>query len=323
MNKITKRTPALVLALSLLLCVSACEHEDASESSNPLEFPESPEPTQEGGNPQPEDTFLDGKTIVENGKLQDYSIAFAGAERVQDTGHQAAIVFYYDFTNNSSVTTSAFLSLSSLAYQDGKELRNAETLHELPYWYNDSYEIRPGATIRCCEIFSYNPEGGTISFQIWQWAGERTQIAFASYEPSQIPGQNGSFDIPPAVSPYVGGTYNQVGAWGPLEVTIGNSEFVPDSNGNDYIRIYLDFTNGSQDTISFASQFDFIAFQDNIELQYGYPSEPLPQDGGAWLEVQPGKTVSLALTFALRTHSPVVLEITDFAKSLTIGGLYE
>ena len=323
MNKHATKTPAMALVLSFIFAFAGCGIAPVYETPQLPPVFDSPIPSAEGAETSAEDKFLQNKTIAEDGVLKDFTVSFAGAEKTLDSNHQAAIVFYFDFTNNSPASTSAFLSLSGLAYQDGRQLREAEPLNDPPYWFNDSYEIRPGATIRCSQVFSFVPAGGSVSLQLWQWSGGSSQIVQVSYAPSMLPGQDGSFEIPPAGSPYLSTPLSDSGDFGQLHVTLGNSELITDSDSRNCIRIFADFTNRSAQAVSFSSSLDFIAFQDNIELQYGSPAQPIAQDSGAWLPVQPGETVSLALTFLLRTKSPVVFEVSDFEDSLTIGKVYQ
>ena len=105
-------------------------------------------------------------TAPVSGTLDGNAVTILRAERFEEDG-DAFIRFYYDFTNGTDEETSAFMELFFEAGQDGKVLEAYAGLdNEVPEDGNDMEDIAPGETIRCTEIYSCKPDGGTIGFRI-------------------------------------------------------------------------------------------------------------------------------------------------------------
>lgn len=87
-----------------------------------------------------------------------FTIRYTHHRIAKDFGGQPCLLLYYDYTNNSSVPSSAMVDVSILAYQDGESCDAA-----IPENTDDAIdhfmtEIQPGETVNVCQAFSLNSE---------------------------------------------------------------------------------------------------------------------------------------------------------------------
>lgn len=116
--------------------------------------------------------------------LGDYTVEIQSGVITEDYEGEPAVVIDYTWTNNSSETTSPFLSVSIDAFQDGIGLQSAFILN------NDIYDgsmsmtdVRPGTTITVQAAFKLNNTTSPVEVEIteaFKW-GKTTKIAFKRF----------------------------------------------------------------------------------------------------------------------------------------------
>ena len=113
---------------------------------------ESAEPAEDGVNSvpsTPSDSVIDMTT-------EKFSIRYTHYRIAKDFAGNPCLMFYYDYTNNSSVASSAMVDVSLQAYQNGESCGVA-----IPESNDDAIdhfmsEIQPGQTINVCQVFALN-----------------------------------------------------------------------------------------------------------------------------------------------------------------------
>lgn len=82
-------------------------------------------------------------------------IKYTGHEVSTDYGGNPCLIFYYDFTNNSDVDTSADIATYIKAFQDGVQIESAfySPDEENISYSNSSKQIQPGVTINVAQVF--------------------------------------------------------------------------------------------------------------------------------------------------------------------------
>lgn len=245
--------------------------------------------------------------------IGNYDVTIVGAEHFLDIDDEDAIRVYYDFTNNSNKTVFAMADLEILADQEGYELTTTYDFSEddVPEYGNDWLAVRPGVTIRCIEEYSYKADGGAVRVTIQDWWEEEGSVT-AVFDPANLPGRpaqdweiepitNVSTDLPSA------GTYDE-----DYEIAITGYDLVSNWDGQPSIRVYFDFTNNSDEAISFWMATYYRAVQDGIEMEITWPDESIDEDSYYDVEVEPGETITCTEIYALRSDSPVEVEIYSY-----------
>lgn len=91
---------------------------------------------------------------------------------------------------------------------------------------------------------------------------------------------------------------------------VGAEKFTA-ADGSDALRVYFDFTNRSDETVSAAERLLFSAVQDGKTLNWAESPEPLDAEGNLLLRLQPGHSIRCILQFALLSESTVAVSLTD------------
>ena len=112
----------------------------------------------------------------------------------------------------------------------------------------------------------------------------------------------------------------EAGTLGNYEVAIKDCELVKDYEDKDAIAISVDFTNNSDEAISFDVAMMWDVFQDGVELETAsvYTDEDSFDclDDDTSRQIKPGKTIKVVITKELEnTESPVDVEIEEFLGS--------
>lgn len=243
---------------------------------------------------------------------EDASVSILSAEQFTDSDGNPAVRFYYDYTNNSEDTTSAWMALGLKAYQDGYELVGAYASYEddVPEYGNDSLDVRPGVTIRCVTEYTFKPDGGLIEFTISDYWNEDDELT-AQFDPQNLPGRPAEdWTAATVADPQwlagleSGGVYDD-----DYQISISKTEFITDSNGDPAIRVYFDYTNNSADTSTFFMSIYYRAMQDGIELSTIWPDQEVAEDENDSVDVAPGDSITTAEVYRLRSSSPVEIEV--------------
>ncbi|NCC67594.1 MAG: DUF5067 domain-containing protein [Clostridia bacterium] len=315
-----------VIALSLAMCLCGCgsiaELLENAESSAPVIDPVESDPVNV---PVATDPLLEGKDVSEDGVLGSWTVALAGADRVDFSDGKSALIVFYDFTNNSEQSISSFLALGFSAYQSGKALFSANTFDSYSYQHNSSLRVRPGTTIRCSALYEYDADAGDIEVQIFDWTGNSNVVVCGIYDAVSLPGEDGSFESFSVTSPtWTDGLSNQGIIDGCMIAISSEHTDLTDWNGNSCVRLSISFENSSAETKNFSNDFHTYAYQDGIELLTSAASDSIPEDSNAWADIQPGGIVTITLVYQLRSTDPVELEIvgqdgTKIGAEFSIG----
>lgn len=110
---------------------------------------------------------------------------------------------------------------------------------------------------------------------------------------------------------------SDTGSLGDYEVAIKDYQILKDYEGNDAIAITYDFTNNSDEAISFDAACMHKVFQDGVELEYTsvYLDEESYKmaDETSFTEIKSGKTLEVTTTDKLNdTTNSVEVEVEEF-----------
>ena len=246
------------------------------------------------------------------GDVGDYHVEIVGAESFTDGDDKDGIRFYYDFTNNSDSAASAFVKLDFEANQEGYELVSTWALDDVPEDGNDLLDVRPGVTIRCISEYNFKPDGGTLTFTLSDFWGDGGTIS-AEFDPQNLPGRPTSdWAITPIPEPDWTAGLQPEGDFDSYHVKIKEVGGGTNYAGEPIVRIYYDFTNNSDSPTSFLLAATPQVMQDGIQLSTTFTMEDIPEEDNYSEDVNPGETITVARAFALRTDSPVTVELVDW-----------
>lgn len=288
---------ALVLALLFSLC--ACGGDSGSTSTN---IPDTPDDT---------DAY-------------EYEVEVVGAELFTDSDNRDAIRIYYDFTNNSEETKSPLLALTINAQQGGADLEMTfaaydETVAESGLF---AMGVRPGVSIRCAEEYVLDPNGGVVTLTIGRgWLDETPMVV--ELDPTALSMPTDEFVLETIEDPAWTDELDDKGLVNDVyEMYIDNAEIVENSDGNEVLRVYLNFTNNSDEAKNFFSACSTIAYQDGVQLEADYSVNSVAEDANYSVEIEPGETIRVTRCFALRSNSEVEVEVFDDMGMTVLGTSY-
>lgn len=98
------------------------------------------------------------------------------------------------------------------------------------------------------------------------------------------------------------------GTIGDYEITVVGAELFKDTEDKDGIRVYWDFTNGSDETIYPSSDLTVYMEQEGFELNSTYCSyeDDVPEYGNNYLEVRPGVTIRCISEYSCKAEGDLV-----------------
>lgn len=123
------------------------------------------------------------------GTIGEYTIEIKGATLAKDYEGNPAIIITYAWTNNSEETTSAMVSVSSQAFQDGVELDTAIIGDSDVYDSDASWkDVRPGSTIDIQAAYALTSETSIIEFEVSEWITFESNppIVFMNFDPANL-----------------------------------------------------------------------------------------------------------------------------------------
>ena len=255
-----------------------------------------------------------GKIEPVAGDLGDFHVEILSAEPFRDTNGEEAVRFYYDFTNNSDDLAYAGWDLDFTAEEDGAGLETTYASYEddVPEYGNDDLYILPGVTIRCIAEYSYHSDGRELVFSV-SAGGE--QPLKAVFDPAALPGRPGDWTRKLIDDPEHFSEYADEGSSEHARVYIDTADRVKGDDWyseNDIIRVFFDYTN-LEDSVSYLrSETTVRAFQDGIELLFGYPDEELDSDDMDFTDVDPGGSLRISLCWELCSDSPIEIVVSDW-----------
>ena len=241
----------------------------------------------------------------------DYHVAIVGAEAFKDTDDKDAVRFYYTFTNNSDEITSAWWELSYEAEQEGYELVStyASWEDDAPEYGNEDLEVMPGCTILCEEEFNFKPTGGELTFTLSDYGDDPVTATFS--DAANLPGRPEVWTPEIIEDPQTFADYELTGSTDNLTVTFTDAE-TDTYEGVDFIRIYMDVTNNTDEAESAMWLTNLTAFQDGVELSTREYIRSNDTDDAYWDDIEPGETLHVSYTWNLRTGSPVEIIVKDY-----------
>lgn len=125
--------------------------------------------------------------MIGSGDLGDYHVEIKGAQLAEDYEGNPAIIVTYSWTNNSDDTTSAMVSTSEKAFQDGVQLDTAIIMDSDVYDSGNSMkDVRPGTTLDIQCAFLLTSETSVVEFEIAEWISFSDDMVTMDFDPSAL-----------------------------------------------------------------------------------------------------------------------------------------
>lgn len=302
---------ALCLTLMTSLCLAACgggsEAGGSSDSSK---------------GPDPKAALATGEWEGPSGK---YRVDIVGAELFVDAYDGDAIRVYYDFYNveGNIFSVSYADETGNASYlQDGEELSVTYAYKDVPERGNDLMSVRPGYAIRCVDEYSVTKDGGAVSVALYPDDVDEPVVSY-EFDLANLPGApaaelaKSTVSDPKWIEKWPSeGVYHD-----DYRIAITGSEITKDWDGEPLLRVFMEFTNNSDEADSMDwVVYDNRAFQDGVQIQQGSPETIVETDGNYSIDVAPGETVKASYCYKLNGTSPVEVELVDpWADGITSG----
>ena len=258
----------------------------------------------ENGSGTIEDIFngltQDGERFDTYGELDGFALRFIGAEAAKDSDGKPAVRVWYEFTNLSDRVTDAFTEVYFTAVQDGNDLEFAYIYEDVPESGYCDLGVAPNYTMRCTELFSYDPDGGEIEIAAGGLYGDNVVYTI---DPQALPGA-------PADDFVLGdpdfGTDYMDELWDSDEnLTILDAEAVEDWDGEEAILVHMTFTNNTDEAQCFFLCYSVYALQDGAGLVSAYCDEYSEEQDNIYVDIEPGDSIDVAAVFVLRGDGPI------------------
>ena len=245
-----------------------------------------------------------------------YHVAIVGAEAFSDAKGKDAVRFYYEFTNNSDSITSAWWALTFSATQDGFDLVPTSAPDEeiAAEFGNDALRVMPGATILCTAEYNFKSEGSEVVFFVSDYGTDPVFYCFE--DAANLPGRPMDWTPVAVAEPDTFVDFGLTGETDNITVNFTDAEDVTYDEHN-FLRVYFDITNNTDEAISPDALTTFRAYQDNIELSRKLYLPSSETDDAYFLTLDPGATVQASYVWDLRTMSPVSVIVMDYAAYST------
>lgn len=253
-----------------------------------------------------------------SGTIGDAYVTILSAEQFVDDDGDDAVRFWYEYTNQSDELSSATHALFFDSWQDGEDLAYSwvynNSVPEDDYGY---LQVIPGKTIRCTETKKFNPEGGIVGFRIYDLWDDSSAVYYYA-DPAAMPGAPAdefAIEVTGEMPDFLEDLET-----GNDDVMLDSFEIVPDSDGNDLIRIYFTFTNNTGEETNCMMKYSIKLFQDGIELESGYPDDYVDEDFNYYEDIPDGESIDCAECYLIRSDSPVAVIIINDDTEEMIGG---
>ena len=262
----------------------------------------------------------DPSTGPVSGTVNGCDVTVLGAEALKDDDGNPLFRVYYEFTNNTDDFTMAYRELYFEAQQDGEACEWGYTFDDaVPEDDYDGLALLPGKTIRCTDLYQYDPDGGTICFHISDfWDEDNIYYYIDPANPIGAPTQPFDFGTDTSVPAALKALPMESDAlliWN-YEQTVGYSD-------EPLIRIYTEFSNLGEEATSFYMGHSVYAFQDGYGLESGYAKDDVEEDDNRYTEIDPEDWIDVANCFVLRSESPVLFVIVDDNTDERVGIVIE
>lgn len=258
-----------------------------------------------------------------SGSLAGCDVSIVGAELFTDTDDKDAIRIYWDVTNNTDEVFWPSWNICTLVEQEGFEMDTTYTWDDVPEYGNDDRNIQPGVTIRCISEYNCKAAGDVITVTLYNDYDYDEKLV-AEFDPTNLPGRPAEdWVAAPITEPtWVEGLPTE-GPVGEGYVVIDHAEIVPSyDEGEEVVRVYFQYTNEGEAETTMWAEVYYVAYQDGIELDVEWPAEDVAEDENTTDYVQPGETLLCAECFALRSDSPIEIEVYDIWEEDYLGTVY-
>ncbi len=270
------------------------------------------------------------RIVSPDGTLGAFRIAYAGAEQFE-LGEQAVepesegldisagLRIYYDFFNDSDGTTSASHEVRFAATQGGESLKYALAYDNPEVTYYNISGVRPGASSRSTYSFGYDPEGGPVTVEAYNWSGDVNHCVMTVFDPKALPGAPAEAWKPePDPDPhYIDGLAAEGDLDGMYTRLLGTERFEKD--GKNYIRVLAEVTNNTEESIACWNHFAFNVFQDKVELRSVTPEEMTEEDRNYGSNIPIGETRTVAYNALLFSDDPAEVEAEAYENGTVLG----
>lgn len=270
----------------------------------------------------------DSNTVTVSGEDDLVRMEIVGIDwvPVNETGNgqTQAICVWYDLTNLSDDYYLPY-GMQTQIVQDGNyyEEGSVYTPDDQPVdgeEYRFRY-IRPGVTIRGVHLFPCDPNGGKIDYQVRSGPG-RDVLLDIKIDLSDLPGEPEASFRPEEIREisWLDGIPSE-GAYDDYVISIADITRVSsDYSEDELVRVYFDFTNNSDEAISFYMAATVRVIQDGVSLVSGWSSFSDPDLETYNVDVQPGGSIRTCLEWTLLSDSPVAVELYDWYTGDVILG---
>ena len=304
-----KKTFALIVSLCLMLTLfSACGNKTANEATaDPSAGDVTPAPLSE--------------QALQSADFDGFSVGFTGAETFTDADGDSAIRIYYDFCNHSDTATSAGSLLIVTATQNGTELTRTEAAEESKSEYaeNDKCLLQKDAAIRC--ILEYKlPGAEMVTVTLDDFDEHKLNCDFAPNALSGAPQNELTQTVSEPTLP--DGLQAEAALFDMYEVKLTGGELTEGKDSEKLLRVNVEYTNvsGGEDAVPGGSCV-LVAYQDGVELEQAEAAKPTAEDGNLMTELAEGESLTASVCFALKSESPVELQLIDNWERAPLAGL--
>lgn len=123
--------------------------------------------------------------MIGSGNLGDSYVEIKGAELGTNYSDEPIIIITYSWTNNSDETTSAMVSTSEQAFQDGVELDSSVSARDVDF-SNNMKDVRPGNTIDIKKAYVLTSNTSTVEFEVTEWISFSDEMVKMDFDPSTL-----------------------------------------------------------------------------------------------------------------------------------------
>lgn len=186
-----KKLTLFCALLAMILALSACGGDSGSKDSykedTKKETTETKTDTAESKPEEKEPEKAPSGKMEKSGDLGDYHVEIKDAFLTKDYEGHPAMVVTYAWTNNSDETTSAMVSVSEKAFQDGVQLDTAILMSVEGYESGTSMkDVRPGTTIDIQCAYILTSETSVVEFEITEWISFNDNMVTSNFDPAEL-----------------------------------------------------------------------------------------------------------------------------------------
>jgi len=178
----TLKKLCLLVTLICVLTLSGCSTTGTTPTNSPAAQTLTPSDTSAKATEQVTEA---GKAAgqVGSGVVGDYAVSIDSARKTTDYDGKPAIIITYTWTNNSSETTSAAVSLYLKAFQSGAACDTAIVTDDKTYKSEDYMrDIKPGTTLTVEEAFLLRDETSAVEAELTGFLSEGNEVVTKTFD---------------------------------------------------------------------------------------------------------------------------------------------